>query len=88
MTAKSDRAKELMKDPILKEAFNTVRERYRDLIESTPISSGEYEALLDIRKMLHLLVEVEKHLQNVVRDGHLEDFRANQQENESWQRKH
>jgi hypothetical protein len=79
MTAKADRAQELLDDPILQEAFSTVRERYRDLIEETPLSSKDDEALHDIRKMLHLLREVEKHLAQVVQDGHLEDFRVMEQ---------
>lgn len=81
MTAKADRAQELIDDPILQEAFATVRERYRDLIEETPLASKDDEALHDIRKMLHLLREVEKHLKQVVQDGHLEDFRATEQKN-------
>ena len=79
MTAKADRAKELIDDPILQEAFSTVRERYRDLIEETPLSSSDDKALHDIRKMLHLLREVEEHLKQVVQNGHLEDFRATEQ---------
>jgi hypothetical protein len=78
MTAKADRAKALLEDPDLKEAFETCRERYRDLIEETPISDDG--ALLDIRKMLHLLKEVEKNLHAAIQKGTLEDFNANEQE--------
>ena len=74
MTAKSDRIKALIEDPDLKQAFTDVREKYRDLIEETPVSDAT--ALLDIRKMLHALREVEKHLHQAIQDGHLEDFRA------------
>lgn len=88
MTAKSDRAQALLDDPLLQEAFAAVRERYRDLIEETPLSSSDVEALHDIRKMLHLLREVEKHLAQVVQDGHLEDFRALEHESgDLWQSK-
>lgn len=82
MTAKSDRAQELIEDPVLKEAFAICREKYRDLIEDTPLSSKDDEALHDIRKMLHLLREVEENLHLAVRDGHLEDFRAT--DNTTW----
>ena len=80
MTAKGDRAKELIEDPLLTEAFDAVRERYRDLIEETPLSSSNDEALHDIRKMLHLLSEVKNHLYTVMESGRLEDFRAVEQE--------
>jgi hypothetical protein len=88
MTEKADRAQALLDDPLLQEAFAAVRERYRDLIEETPLSSSDVEALHDIRKMLHLLREVEKHLAQVVQDGHLEDFRALEHESgDLWQSK-
>lgn len=74
MTARADRIKELLNDPELQQAFKDVREKYRDLIEQTPVSDST--ALLDIRKMLHLLREVEDTLRQAIQDGHLEDFRA------------
>lgn len=76
MTAQADRAQELLNDPVLREAFDTVREHYRDLIEETPLSSDDVAALHDIRKMLHLLREVESHLHTVVQNGRLEDHLA------------
>jgi hypothetical protein len=79
MTAKADRAKQLIEDPILKEAFTTLREVYRDQIERTPLNSKNDEALHDIRKMLHLLREVEQHLHTVIQTGQLEDFNAQEQ---------
>lgn len=82
MTAKADRVKKLIEDPDLKDAFNVCRERYRDLIEQTPIS--EDGALLDIRKMLYLLREVEETLHTAIQDGHLEDFRAAEQESSGF----
>ncbi len=80
MTAKADRVEKLLNNPDLKEAFAVVRERYRDLIEETPLASSDDEALHDIRKMLHLLREVEQSLYKAIEDGHLEDFRANEQQ--------
>jgi chromatin segregation and condensation protein Rec8/ScpA/Scc1 (kleisin family) len=91
MTGKSDQAQRLIDDPILQEAFKAVRERYRDMIEETPVSTDG--ALLDIRKMLRLLKEVEQHLHTVIRDGKLEDLRINEQQGgilqdiKSWKRK-
>ena len=76
MTEQADRAQKLVNDPTLQEAFRNVREKYRDLIEATPLS--DTEALLDIRKMLHLLNDVESNLHQMIQDGHLEDFRQEQ----------
>lgn len=80
MTAKADRIHALLEDKDLKEAFKTVREYYRDLIESTPIDSSNPEPLMDIRKMLKALGDVEQALHAAIQDGHLEDFRAHEQE--------
>ena len=55
MTARADRAQELINDPLLKEAFNTVREHYRDMIEELPLASDKIEPVQDLVKMLHLL---------------------------------
>ena len=82
MTAKADRVKKLIEDPDLKEAFQVVREKYRDLIEETPVSDDG--ALLDIRKCLHLLREVEDALHTAIEDGHLEDFRVAEQEGKGF----
>jgi hypothetical protein len=92
MTAKADRVQSLINDPDLKEAFQNVRERYRDLIETTPLNSKDTGALHDVRKMLHLLKEVEKDLHTAIQNGHLEDSRALEQEKHSflgdlWNRK-
>lgn len=76
--SKATRCKKLLDDPELQDAFKAVRERYRDLIEETPVSDDG--ALLDIRKMLHLLREVEDHLRIAVETGDLEQFRAKEQE--------
>lgn len=84
MTDKSDRVQRLVNDPDLKAAFNTVREFYRDKIEETPLSTKNDEALHDIRKMLHLLKDVEQHLHEAIQTGHLEDFRALEQEGHSF----
>ena len=92
MTAKADRVKALVNDPDLKEAFDNVREKYRDLIETTPLDSKDTGALHDIRKMLHLLREVEKDLHRAIQDGNLADHRAVEDERHTflgdlWNRK-
>ena len=77
MTAKADRIKKLMESPELKGAFVTVRQKYLDLIEFTPLSDAT--ALLDIRKMLQLLRDVKQDLKTAIDTGKLEDFRATEQ---------
>lgn len=84
MTAESDRVQKLVNDPDLKQAFQVCRERYRDFIEETPVSDDG--ALLDIRKMLHLLREVENNLHSAIENGHLEDFRVAEQESKGFLR--
>lgn len=78
MTAKADRIYQVVNDPDIKEAFNTVREKYRDMIEETPLDNPE--VIFDIRKMLHLLRDVETALQVAIDDGHLTDFRVLEKE--------
>ena len=78
MTGDADRIQRLVEDPDIKNAFTRVREHYRNLIEETPI--GDDTALLDVRKMLHLLRDVEEDLQTAIDDGHLKDYRAREQE--------
>jgi len=78
MTGQSDRVLRLVEDPDIKQAFQTVREYWRDKIEDTPLDNPE--VLFDIRKMLHLLRDVEDALQTVIDDGHLEDFRIAEKE--------
>lgn len=87
MTAKADRVRQLIEDPELNEAFDLVREKYRDLIEDTPVSDDN--ALLDIRKMLHLLRDVKAHLHQAIEDGALADFRVMEKDEERnrWPRK-
>lgn len=77
MTAKSDRIQKLLEDPDLIEAFDAVRQNYLSLIENTPLSDDT--ALLDIRKMLHLLNDVKQDLVTAIEDGKLEDFNAIEQ---------
>lgn len=83
MTAKADRAKALLEDPMIKDAFAAVRERYRDMIEETPLTDS-VELITDIRKMLHLLRDVENHFYEAIQNGALEDFRVKEQEGKGF----
>ena len=88
MTAKADRAQELMDDPIIQEAFNAVREKYRDMIEQTPVATEQgKDAIMDIRKMLQALRDVEQHLRTFIDDGRLEDFNVLELEKAKKERK-
>lgn len=78
MTSKADRVTQLVTNPDLKEAFANVREFYRDKIEESPVSDDT--SLLDIRKMLFLLRQVEENLHTSISNGKLEDFTAAEQE--------
>ena len=89
MTAKSDRIRELLDDPHIKEAFENVRDKYRAALENSDIPDDD---VLEIRRMLFLTHKVEQDLETAVQDGELEDFRANEQERPSflgdlWKRK-
>ena len=66
MTGQSDRVLRLVEDPDIKQAFQTVREYWRDKIEEVPLDNPE--VLFDIRKMLHLLREVEDALVSTARE--------------------
>ena len=80
MTDKSERIERLLNDQDLNNAFETVREYYRDKIEECPMSLDNPEPLMDIRKMLHLLGDVKQALYTAIQDGHLEDFNAQEKE--------
>ena len=81
MTAKADRIKELLDDPLLKEAFENVRMHYRRAIEDLNVTD---EDSLEARRMLFLLNSVEQDLRKSVQDGLLEDFNATEQERPSF----
>ena len=87
MTAKSDRAKEFLGNPVFQEALNNLRNEYRRLMEDGTISD---EDVLEIRRMLHLSHRIEKHLEQIIQDGEFEDFKALEKERPAlgdlWQR--
>ena len=78
MTAKSDRCERLINDPDLKQAFEDVRMALHQAFAECP--TNDSEAMVDIRKRLHLLDSVEANLHRAIQDGKLEDFRAVEQE--------
>ena len=91
MTAKSDRAKALLNDPIIQEGFEKLREDYRGAMGNPKVPDDD---ILELRRMLFLLDKLERHLHQIVTDGEVADLQAVEQERPSflgdlWQsRKH
>ena len=88
MTAKSDRAKDLIGDPVFQEALTNMCNEYRRLMEHPSTSDDD---VLEIRRMLHLSQRLEHHLQQIIQDGEFEDFKVVDKERPSylgdlWQR--
>lgn len=77
MTAKADRAKEFLHDPVFQEALENLRDQYRKAFELEKCSD---EDALEVRRMLFLTHRIEKHLEQIIAYGELEDFKANEQE--------
>lgn len=90
MTAKSDRAKEFLNNPVFEEALANLRKEYRRIMEDHQTSD---EDVLETRRMLHLSQRLEHHLKQIIQDGEFEDFKAMDSERPSflgdlWPRKH
>lgn len=92
MTAKADRAKALINDPTLQDALTNLRNEYRRIMEDHHTSDDD---VLELRRMLHLSRVFEKHLQQIIASGELEDFMATEKERPSflgdilqWPKKH
>lgn len=81
MTAKSDRAKEFLNNPVFQEALTNLRNEYRKHMEDARTDDGD---VLELRRMLHLTHVVEKHLNQIITFGELEDFHAKEQERPSF----
>ena len=81
MTAKSDRARELLNDPIIQESFESLRKQYRGAMGNPQVPDDD---ILELRRMLFLLDKLEKHLEQIIASGELEDFRAVEQERPSF----
>ena len=58
-----------------------LRNEYRSLMEEHTTPD---DVVLESRRMLHLSQRLEKHLQQIVADGELEDFRAVEKERPSF----
>lgn len=90
MTAKADRAKALLDDPVIQEAFTNLRNEYRRIMEDNHTLD---EDVLESRRMLHLSRRLEAHLKKIIADGELEDYQAQEKERPSflgelWPSKH
>ena len=80
MTAKGDRAREIMESPEVKEAFENLHNYYLNAFAELPMKEGfEEQVIYDIRRRLHLLGELKADLEKMIQVGNLEDFRAAQQ---------
>jgi len=82
MTEKADRAKELLENPVFQEALENLRIKYVAMLADAPVNSSKENVvlLLDLKKMLRLLDDIEAELQDVIRDGYMEDFKRAQEE--------
>ncbi len=81
MTDKADRAKELLANPVFKQAISEVRQYWLDRVETLPLDEDTgKDALYDIRKMLFLLRQVEETIETYIQDGKLEDFNADEKQ--------
>ena len=74
MTAKGDRAKELLNDPTFQKALTDVRQAI--LQGFTDCDVGDEKTPHRFRLYLHLLDSVEANLIKAIEDGELEDFNA------------
>lgn len=82
MTAKSDRARELLEDPLFKETFETVRMNYLQRVDDPRLSD---EDVLKVRDLLHVLRELEATLIRTVEEGEFADFQAlDKEEQDEW----
>ncbi len=64
---RGEKARKLLADETLIEAFNAVRAAIFDKIEGTPLRDAE--GLMQLRIMLKLLNDVRANLQTAIRDG-------------------
>lgn len=83
MTAKADRARELVNHPSMQEAFANLKQFYVDhLVEQVPSAEANMNAdvLMDLKRMLHLTDQLKRDLEKMIEAGNLEDFRAAQPE--------
>lgn len=78
MTAKADRAKELLDNPVLQDAFREVEAHYTNAMLDQGIDDADL--LIKLRQLVHITREVKQTLEKFVETGELEDFRATENE--------
>lgn len=74
---RAERAKQLLDDELLREAFADIRSRLIAQLESAPISDVELQH--EVTLMLQLLKRLREQLERYVSDGAIEQHRARQQ---------
>ncbi len=81
MTGKADRAKEILEDPVVKEAFENLRQYYFERFESLPMveENIDPQVFMDLRRLLYLLNQIKTDLEKMIQVGNLQDFRVQQE---------
>ncbi len=74
---RAERAKQLLADEVLQDAFGDIRSRLIAQLESLPIN--DHETQHEITLMLQLLRRVREQLERVVQDGKVIEHRNRQQ---------
>ena len=72
MTAKADRARQLMEHPEIQDAFQNLRKFYIDhLVDQVPSAEDNFDAavLMDLKRMLHLTGQLRKDLEKMIEVG-------------------
>lgn len=69
-------AKRLINEPLLKEAFEGVRQKLLDRLEETAI--GDIETQHELTLCLQTIKQVRRYMENWMRDGELEEVRSAQ----------
>lgn len=77
-TERGDKAKRLLEDPVLKQAFADVRARIIAEFENAPLR--DQEGIFNLRLMLKALNDVRANLERAVRDGRLERIRMEEKQ--------
>lgn len=80
MTGKADRARALLDDATFQDALQGVRQALLNRFVDT--KPDDHDRLVETRMYLHLLDSVEANLIQAIEDGHIEDFREMEQEND------
>jgi hypothetical protein len=82
VTAKADRVKALLNDEHVQQAFQDLEDWYTSMLKDAPVNSDadNVTLILDIKKQLQALDTFKAHLEQIVSDGLLEDFKATEKE--------